>query len=200
MDVRKDKLRFFRTPAGFRRWLETKHVREQELWVGFYNKDSGKGGITYPQALDEALCYGWIDGIRKNLDESSFTIRFTPRKKRSIWSNVNIAHVKRLTDAKRMAATGIAAFDARDPERTGVYSFERKKADLLPPMRKRLDADKAAASYFDTQPPSYRRAAVWWVISAKREETRVRRLDQLIGYSANGLWIPHFLPIPKRRK
>lgn len=113
MEVRTDKLRFFRTPAELRRWLERKHAAEQELWIGFYRKDSGKGGVTYPEALDEALCFGWIDGIRKRLDDVSYTTRFTPRKPRSIWSNVNIGHVKRLKAAGRMAAAGLAAFDKR---------------------------------------------------------------------------------------
>jgi len=200
MEVRTDKLRFFRTPAELRRWLEKKHASEQELWIGFYKKDSGKGGVSYAQALDEALCFGWIDGIRKRLDDASYTTRFTPRKPRSNWSNVNIVHVKRLNAAGRMAAAGLAAFELRDPSRSGVYSFERDTAELTPPMRKRLEGNARARKYFDAQPPHYRRTTTWWVISAKREETRERRLDQLIARSAEGLWIPQFIPIDKRSK
>lgn len=200
MEVRTDKLRFFRTPGELRRWFEKKHAGEQELWIGFYKKDSGKGGVTYSDALDEALCFGWIDGIRKKLDDTSYTTRFTPRKPRSNWSNVNIAHVKRLTAGGRMAAPGLAAFRLRDPSRTGVYSFERETTDLTPPMRARLEGSAPARKFFDAQPPHYKRAATWWVISAKKEETRERRLAQLIGLSAEGRWIPQFIPIPKRSK
>lgn len=118
MEVRRDKLRFFRTPAELRQWLAKKHASEQELWIGFYKKDSGKGGLTYPEALDEALCFGWIDGIRKKLDDVSYTTRFTPRRPRSIWSNVNIGHVARLTAAGRMTESGLAAFKLLDPSRS----------------------------------------------------------------------------------
>lgn len=199
MEVRRDKLRFFRTQAELRKWFERKHSSEEALWIGFYRKDSGKGGVTYPQALDEALCFGWIDGIRKKLDDASYTTRFTPRKPRSIWSNVNIAHVKRLTDAGRMTESGIAAFKLRDPSRSGVYSFENTP-ELPPPMRSKLEANARACKYFDGERPHYRRAAAWWVVSAKKEETRERRLAQLIARSADGLRIPQFIPIDKRSK
>ena len=200
MEVRTDKLRFFRSQSELRHWLERNHAREQELWIGFYRKDSGKGGITYAQALDEALCYGWIDGIRKKLDDSSFTMRFTPRKQRSIWSNVNVRHVDRLTKAGQMAPAGIAAFDARDPARTGVYSFEREPVELTAPLRKKLEANARARKFFDAQPPYYRRLVSSWVISAKKDETRDRRLEQVIACSAEGLRIPQYVPTGKRPK
>lgn len=199
MEVRTDKLRFFRTQAELRRWLEKKHASEQELWIGFYRKDSGKGGITYPEALDEALCFGWIDGIRKRLDDVSYTTRFTPRRARSIWSNVNVKHVARLTAAGRMTEPGFAAFNLLDPSRSGVYSFEQQ-TELTPPMRKKLEKNARARKFFDEQPLRYRRAASWWVISATKDETRERRLAELISRSAEGLRIAQFIPVEQRRK
>ena len=184
MEVSRDNLRFFRSPSEFRRWLEKNHDKAQELWIGFYRKDSGKGGMTYHQALDEALCFGWIDGIRKKIDEFSFTNRFTPRKKNSIWSNVNIAHVARLTREGRMMTPGITAFNAKDDKRAGVYSFEREKAELEPAMKKRFRQNAKAWKYFEAQPPYYRRLAAWWIISARRDETREKRLVELIRISA----------------
>lgn len=196
MEVRTDKLRFFRSSAEFRRWLDRNHARVQELWIGFYRKDSGQGGITYSEALDEALCYGWIDGIRKKLDESSFTNRFTPRKKNSIWSNVNIAHVERLTREGRMMPSGLAAYQAKDEKRSGVYSFERETAALEPEMQSRFQKNPKAWKYFEAQPPYYRRLASWWVISAKRDETRKKRLADLITFSAKQMRLPGFTPAP----
>jgi uncharacterized protein YdeI (YjbR/CyaY-like superfamily) len=132
VEVSKGSLRFFRSSAEFRRWLEKNHDKAPEIWLGFYRKDSGKGGFTYHQALDEALCFGWIDGIRKKLDDESFTNRFTPRKPNSIWSNVNVGHVERLTREGKMRPPGIAAFNAKDAARTGIYAFERESARLSP--------------------------------------------------------------------
>ena len=200
MEVRADKLRFFRTQSELRRWFTRNHASEQELWIGFYKKDSGKGGVDYAQALDEALCHGWIDGIRKKLDESSYTTRFTPRKPRSIWSNVNVRHVDRLTKAGLMTPAGIAAYGLRDPKRTGIYSFERETAELTAPMRKKLEKNASARKFFDAQPPYYRRLASFWVISAKREETRAARLDQLIALCAKELRLPQFIPVAKTKK
>ena len=200
MEVRADKLRFFRTQSELRRWFGKNHGSEQELWIGFYKKDSGKGGIDYGQALDEALCHGWIDGIRKKLEESSYTTRFTPRKPRSIWSNVNVRHVERLTKAGLMTPAGLAAYKIRDPARTGVYSFEREAAELTPPMRKKLEKNARARKFFDAQPPYYRRLASFWVTSAKREETRDSRLGQLIALCAEELRLPQFIPTPRKTK
>lgn len=200
MEVRSDKLKFFRTAAAFRRWLEKNHERPDELWVGFYKKDSGKGGITYPQALDEALCFGWIDGLRKSLDQDAFTIRFTRRKPRSIWSNVNIRHVERLTQEGRMRPPGIAAYSSRTPERSGVYSFERETAELEPAMKQRFMKNRKAWKFFEAQPPYYRRIVSWWIISAKKNETRERRLAQLIEYSALQQRLPQLTPAPRSAK
>lgn len=200
MEVSKENLRFFRTSADLRRWLEKNHDKARELWIGFYRKDSGKGGITYAEALDEALSYGWIDGIRKKIDDVSFTNRFTPRKKNSIWSNVNIRHIARLTREGRMMPPGLAAYNAKDERRAGVYSFEREKAELEPAMKKRFRKNPKAWKFFDSQPPYYRKLAAWYVISAKRDETREKRLSDLIACSARQTRLPPFTPASTRNK
>ena len=199
MEVNKEKLRFFRSPSGFRRWLEKNHDKSQELWIGFYRKVSGKGGMTYHEALDEALCFGWIDGIRKKIDEHSFTNRFTPRKKNSIWSNVNVAHIERLKREGRMMTPGIAAFNAKDETRAGVYSFERERAELEPQMKKRFRENAKAWKYFEAQPPYYRRIAAWWIISAKRDETREKRLAELIRVSSKEMRLAPFATTAQNR-
>lgn len=181
------KPKFFSSPEQFRQWLEQNHDRAAELLVGFYKKDSGKKSVTYPQALDEALCFGWIDGVRRSLDETSYTIRFTPRKPRSIWSRVNVRHVERLQKEGRMAAPGLRAFAKRDPERTGVYAFENRPREFTPEFEKKFRANKPAWEFFQSEPPSIRRTCIFWVMSAKKEETRLRRLGQLIDSSAKGI-------------
>lgn len=181
------KPKFFSTPEKFREWLEKNHDREEELLLGFHKKDSGKKSITYAEALDEALCYGWIDGVRKSFDETSYTIRFTPRKAKSIWSLVNVRHVERLVKAGRMAEPGLAAYARRDPKRTGIYAFENAAREFSPEFEKTFRANKKAWEFFQTEPPSIRRTCIFWVMSAKKEETRVRRLEQLIESSANGV-------------
>ena len=181
---------FFETPARFRAWLEKNHATATELLVGFYKRGSGKPSITWPESVDEALCFGWIDGVRRGGDDS-YTIRFTPRKKSSNWSNVNVARVAELTRAGRMAPAGLRAFEARKADRTGVYSFERTAPAVLSPAHeKQLRANRAAAAYFDAQPPWYRRTATHWVTSAKREATRDRRLAELVRCCAAGRSIP----------
>lgn len=177
---------FFRTPAAFRRWLEKNHDRVSELWIGMYKKASGKGGLTYKEALDEALCFGWIDGVRKRLDEDAFVQRFTPRTARSYWSAINIARVGDLTAAGRMHAAGLAAYERRDAKAAGRYSSERRDAKLDAAAEKQFRANAAAWAYFQSNAPWYRRVAAHWVTSAKREETRQRRLDILIRDSAAG--------------
>ena len=157
------------------------------MLIGFYKKDSGKKSITYAEALDEALCYGWIDGVRKSFDETSYTIRFTPRKAKSIWSLVNVRHVERLMKAGRMAEPGLAAYGRRDPKRTGIYAFENEAREFSPEFEKQFRANKRAWEFFQTEPPSIRKTCIFWVMSAKKEETRVRRLEQLIESSANGV-------------
>jgi uncharacterized protein YdeI (YjbR/CyaY-like superfamily) len=181
------KPRFFASPGDFRAWLEAHHQHEKELLVGFHKRKTDRPSITWPESVDEALCFGWIDGVRRSLGPEAYTIRFTPRKPTSIWSAVNVRRVSALTDEGRMRPAGLRAFAARTPERTGVYSFERNRAAVLAPAQeKALRANRKAAAFFDAQPPWYRRTAIHWVISAKREETRERRLVQLITDSAAG--------------
>jgi uncharacterized protein YdeI (YjbR/CyaY-like superfamily) len=185
------KPKFFPTPTRFRAWLTAHHATDKELLVGFYKKGTGKPSITWPESVDEALCFGWIDGVRRSLGDEAYSIRFTPRRSKSIWSAINVARVGELKKLRRMTPAGLRAFEARTPERTGVYSFERKTAaKLWPREEKKLRANEKAKAFFDSQPPWYRRAAIHWVISAKRVETRERRLDQLIGDSARGRTIP----------
>jgi len=181
------KPRFFSSPAQFRQWLEKNHDSAAELLVGFHKKDSGKKSVTYPQALDEALCFGWIDGVRRSLDETSYTIRFTPRKPRSIWSNVNVRHVERLTKEGRMAEPGRKAYALRDPKRTGIYAFENEVREFSPEFEKKFRANKPAWQFFQSEPPSIRRTCIFWVMSAKKEETRLRRLEQLIARGEQGI-------------
>lgn len=178
---------FFLTAADFRTWLKTHHDRETELLVGFHRKGSGKPSLTWPQSVEEALCFGWIDGVRRSLGPDAYTIRFTPRKPTSVWSAINVANVARLKKAGRMTAAGLKAFAARSAAKTGIYSFEQKRPPRLPPAQAQaLRADARAAAFFDAQPPWYRRTALHWVVSAKRAETRERRLRQLIADSAAG--------------
>ena len=180
------KVKYFKSSSEFRQWLELNHARLSELWVGFFKKDSGKGGLTYAEALDEALCFGWIDGLKKRVDEFSYTHRFTPRKPRSNWSRINLQHVERLQKAERMTPAGLVAYAARKPERSGVYSFENAPRKLPPADEKQFKADEVAWAFFQRQPPGYQRKIIWWMVSAKKPETRTRRLSQLIEASRQG--------------
>jgi uncharacterized protein YdeI (YjbR/CyaY-like superfamily) len=191
--------RFFRTPVAFRAWLEANHERANELLVGFHKKGSGRPSITWPESVDEALCYGWIDGVRRSIDESSYSIRFTPRKPRSIWSNVNVAKVESLIRQGRMMPSGLAAYALRDPERSGIYAFERETASFDDEGEQLFRSDRLAWSFFQLQPPSYRRVATYWVTSAKRAETRARRLASLIECSSRGKRLPQYLSPPKAK-
>jgi uncharacterized protein YdeI (YjbR/CyaY-like superfamily) len=191
------KPRFFRTPAQFRAWLQQHHGSAGELLVGFYKSSCGRPSISWPQSVAEALCFGWIDGVRRRLDEVSYSIRFTPRRPGSTWSAVNIRKVKALSGAGRMQAAGLQAFAARRAARSGQYSYEQRPAQLLEPYAGRLRRNAAAQRFFMAQAPSYRRAATWWVISARQEATRARRAATLIALSARGEFIPQFLA--KRR-
>jgi uncharacterized protein YdeI (YjbR/CyaY-like superfamily) len=186
---------FFETPADFRAWLEQHHETERELLVGFYKKGSGKPSITWPESVDQALCFGWIDGVRRSLGAEAYSIRFTPRKPRSNWSAINVRRMKELGDEGLVHPAGEAAFERRSDDRTAIYSYEqRKNAQLPEEFEARLRANSAAAEFFDSQPPWYRRTAAHWVISAKREATRERRLAQLIEDSANGRRIGPLTP------
>lgn len=191
------KPKFFSSPAQFCEWLERNHNSATELLVGFHKKSSGKKSITYPEALDEALCFGWIDGVRKNVDETSYTIRFTPRKPKSIWSLVNVRHVDRLTKEGRMRPAGVEAYARRDPKRTGIYAFENRPREFSPQFEKAFRQNKIAWTFFEKQPPGYKRTIVFWVMSAKREETRMKRFKQLVELSARGLRPGLLQPKPK---
>ena len=180
---------FFQTPSELRAWFANNHAEKTELLVGFFKRSTKKPSITWDESVEEALCFGWIDGVRRSLGKEAYTIRFTPRKPTSIWSVVNVKRVKALIAKGRMMPAGLAAFEKRTPEKTGVYSFERT-SELTPAQAKKLRGSAKAKTFFDAQPPWYRRAAVHWVTSAKKEETKERRLAQLIEDSASGRTIP----------
>lgn len=182
---------FFATPAEWRRWLEENHATQTDKWVGFHKRQTGKESITWPESVDEALCFGWIDGVRKSIDESAYKIRFTPRKPTSVWSKVNVARVAVLTKEGRMTEAGHAAFARRTDAKTGIYSSEREKdAELPADMQARFEKNKKAWRYFQSRPPWYRRTSLHWVVSAKREETRAKRFEQLLRDSASEQHIP----------
>ena len=182
---------FFAAPEELRHWLERHHASARELWVGFHKRATGKPSLTWPQSVDEALCFGWIDGVRKSLGADSYTIRFTPRKPDSHWSAVNIRRMAELQRDGRVRPAGQAAFDRRSAARSARYSYEqRHEARLEPPAEARFRAAGDAWEHFQAQPPWYRRTATYWVASAKREETRERRLAQLIACSAAGKPLP----------
>src|SRR3977135_236718 len=187
------KPRFFRTAAEFRPWRRRHHATASELLVGFYKRAAGKPGITWPESVDEALCYGWIDGIRKRVDELSYTIRFTPRRAGSVWSTVNTRRARTLAAQRRMTPAGLSAFEARRPNRSGRYSYEQRPQELTAPYAGMLARNAAARKFFLAQIPSYRRAATWWVLSAKREETRLKRAQTLVQLSAKARLIPAFI-------
>jgi uncharacterized protein YdeI (YjbR/CyaY-like superfamily) len=188
---------FFATSAEFRAWLERHHDSATELVVGFHKRGSGRPSMTWPESVDQALCFGWIDGVRRRIDDASYSIRFTPRKQRSIWSAVNVKRMGELTEQGLVAPAGVAAFERRSDDRTAIYSHEqRKQARLEPDHEQRLRANEQAAAFFDAQPPWYRRAAIHWVTSAKKPETRDRRLNQLVECSAAGEPVPPLRPRP----
>lgn len=180
------KPRFFPTPPDFRDWLAKHHDSAQELWVGFHKKGSGKPSITWPESVDVALCFGWIDGLRKSVDKTSYMIRFTPRKATSTWSAINIKRVAVLKKSGLMHAAGLAAFVIRDEKKSAIYAYEQRHgAQFGDAYEKRFRANQEGWEFFQAQPPWYRRTATYWVISAKREETRSKRLASLIEDSAN---------------
>lgn len=192
--------RYFKTPKDFRAWLEMNHATATELLVGFYKKDSGKPSITWPESVDEALAFGWIDGVRKSLGAEVYTIRFTPRKPASIWSAVNVKRVAELTAQGRMAPAGLAAFARRDEKRSAIYSYERQTATLDGDSLKIFRAEKEAWAFFNAQAPYYVRVATYWIVSAKKPETRARRLVKLIEHSRQRQRIPEFTgPGPARQ-
>ncbi|MGA2272636.1 MAG: YdeI/OmpD-associated family protein [Bryobacteraceae bacterium] len=176
---------FFKSAADFREWLDQHHATARELLAGFYRKESGRGGIAYPEALDEALSFGWIDGVRKRINAEAYTIRFTPRKPGSTWSAVNIERVRELISRGLVKPPGLRVFNERDERKTRQYSNEREQSQLDPALPAALRANPKASAFFEAQPPGYRKIAAFWVMSAKKEETRTRRLAHLIELSAS---------------
>jgi uncharacterized protein YdeI (YjbR/CyaY-like superfamily) len=188
----------FASLAEFRAWLKKNQGATKELWIGFWRKDSGRTGLTYTEALDEALCFGWIDGVQRKIDKLNYTNRFTPRKSKSHWSAVNLKRAEELIRQKRMTPSGLAAYEARNPANIAKASFEQKAVMLPQALEKRFRAYKAAWAFFERQVPSYRRTALWWIVSAKRAETQLRRLELLIADSAAGRRLGLFTPAAKR--
>ena len=170
---------YFKTPAHLRKWFKANHRKAEELWVGFHKRSSGTPSVTWPESVDEALCAGWIDGIRKSIDGDRYTIRFTPRRMPSVWSNVNIARMKVLAAEGRVLPRGEEAFEARRENKSGIYSYEQRRDRLEEPYASMLRKKKKAWAFFQAQPPGYRKIMGWFVVSAKREETRLARLEIL---------------------
>lgn len=177
---------FFKTPADFRNWLKKNHAKKAEAWVGFYKTSSGKKSITWPESVDQALCFGWIDGLRKGIDEESYKIRFTPRKKSSIWSAVNLKKMEELKKSGLMQEAGLKIFNERNEKNEKKYSFEQQEIKLDTSYEKKFKSGKEAWKWFSSSAASYQKAAIWWVMQAKQESTRLRRLETLIKDSANG--------------
>jgi uncharacterized protein YdeI (YjbR/CyaY-like superfamily) len=184
---------YFPTPADFRAWLTENHSRHTELFVGFHKKDSGKPSITYHQALDEALCFGWIDGVRKSVNSTSYTVRFTPRKSKSYWSKINTKRANELIEQGLMQPPGTKVFAARDQATTKRYSFERENATFPAAYAKQFQANAKAWAFFQSQPPYYKRICTFWVVSAKQAPTRQRRFETLVATSAQSRRLPQFL-------
>jgi uncharacterized protein YdeI (YjbR/CyaY-like superfamily) len=189
-ELRPEDVRFFATADAFREWLRRNHDRATDVWIGFHRTRFGRGGLTYRDAVDQALCFGWIDGIRKTLDAERYANRFTPRKRGSTWSLVNVRRAEELVERGLMETAGLRAFRERDERRSGRYSYENRPARLSGPYERELRANPTAWEFFRAQPPGYRRTATWWVMDAKREETRRRRLATLVEVSAAGRRLP----------
>jgi uncharacterized protein YdeI (YjbR/CyaY-like superfamily) len=181
---------FFKTQPDFRKWFVKHHDTAKELLVGFYKKGSGRPSITWPESVDEALCFGWIDGIRRSIDDISYTIRFTPRRTTSIWSAVNIKRAQELIDQGLMRPDGIKAFQARKEYKSGIYSYEQRSEKLPDPYESEFKKNRTAWAFFQAQSPWYRKTVGWWIVSAKKEETRLKRLATLIEDCANGRKMP----------
>ena len=171
---------FFATQTAFRKWLQKNHAKETELLVGFYKVSCSKPSITWPQSVDEALCFGWIDGVRKNIDEDSYTIRFTPRKPGSIWSAINIKKIEELTAQRLMQPAGLEAYSTRKESKSKIYSYEKEPELLSKAYEKLFKANKKAWKFFRTQPAWYQRVAIHRIMTAKQEATQLKRLEQLI--------------------
>jgi uncharacterized protein YdeI (YjbR/CyaY-like superfamily) len=189
-----------KSAADFRAWLRANHRRETEVWVCFWKKHTGRPSLTWQESVDEALCVGWIDGIRKRRDDESFIQRFTPRRKGSNWSLINIARVEALTKEGRMLPAGLAAFALRSEARSGIYAFERDHpAQFTSTEEKAFRARKKAWAFFESQPPGHRKIVLHWLASAKRAETRTKRFETLVADSAQGLRIASQRPTASPR-
>jgi uncharacterized protein YdeI (YjbR/CyaY-like superfamily) len=189
---------FFASPDELRDWFDANHETATELWLGQYRKSTGRPTVSWSEAVDEALCVGWIDGVRHSLDDERFAQRLTPRRKGSTWSAINVKKVADLTAKGLMRPRGLAAFEARSPDKTAIYSYEREDAAFSPDETERFRSDDAAWAHWETMPPSYRKAATHWVLSAKQDATRTRRLATLIADSAAGRRVKPLTP-PSRR-
>ncbi len=185
-------VQFFTTTAELRTWFEAHHTTAKELFVGYYKKGTGKQSISWSESVDEALCFGWIDSVQRGIDEESYCLRFTPRKPKSIWSAVNIKKVAELTAQGRMQPAGLAAFAKRTEDKSGVYAFEQGDIALSDEYQQTLEKHPQAWAFFQKQPASYRKNVHWWIMSAKQEVTRLKRLQQLIDNSTAGLKVPPF--------
>jgi uncharacterized protein YdeI (YjbR/CyaY-like superfamily) len=186
---------FFDTAADLREWFEQHHESAPELFVGYWKKGAGRTGVTHPEAIEQALCFGWIDSVSRTIDAQRYQVRFTPRRRGSVWSAINIAKIAELTGRGLLRPAGLRAFEERKPDRTAVYSYEQPAgAELDEEQTARLRAEPRAWEWFSAQTPSYRRSAVHWVVSAKRADTRERRLAQLISDSAAGRKVPPLIP------
>jgi uncharacterized protein YdeI (YjbR/CyaY-like superfamily) len=189
---------YFSSQAEFRKWLVHHHAAATGHWVGFYKTSTKRKGISYKEAVDEALCFGWIDAVRKSVDEDRYRIRFTPRRSRSIWSQVNLNRFEELRALGKVEPSGLAAFEGRDPKMAKKYSFENEELNFDEATEAQFRSNKDAWSFWERQPRSYQRTAKWWALSAKREETRAKRVAALIADSAEGKRLAHLVsPVPK---
>jgi len=177
---------FFSNQSDFRKWLEKNHSKATELFVGFYKVDSGKPSMTWSQSVDQAICFGWIDGVRKSIDTESYFIRFTPRKPTSIWSAINIKKVEELSKQGLMQPAGLASFKLKKEHKSKIYAYEKEAVKLSAGFEKKFKANKRAWEFFQSLPPSYHKSALDWVMSAKQETTSIKRLDELITDSEAG--------------
>jgi uncharacterized protein YdeI (YjbR/CyaY-like superfamily) len=186
---------YFPSAADFRSWLTQHHADAKELWVGYYKKGSGQPSLTYPESVDQALCFGWIDGVRKNVDKQRYTIRFTPRRPGSAWSAVNLQRLQELIALGLVQPAGMQAFKQRQASRSGVYSYENRSAELAEPYAARFKQNPVAWEFYQAQPPYYRKTVNWWVLSAKKEATRLNRLETLIAECEAGRRIDFMKPV-----
>lgn len=191
---------FFKTPADFRKWLQKNHLEKKELIVGFYKKDSGKQSINWPESVQQSLCFGWIDGIRRSIDHESYCIRFTPRNPKSIWSSINVNHMKNLIAQNKVAEQGLKLFQERDLKKAGIYSYEQNEVNFYNAYAKVFKKNKKANAWFKNAAPSYQKAAINWVLSAKQETTQQKRLNELINDSELGLRIKNLRPVASKSK